>query len=323
MSANLEDFKDKKIAVTGCAGFIGSHLTDELLKLGANVIGIDNLYNGLINNLNNALKSPKFKFYQEDIRDGSFLIELFRDVDVIFHEAAFISVHLSTEMPEYCNDVNVNGTLNVLNAARINDVKRVIFASSAALYADDMELPKHEKMVTTPKTPYGVSKLAGETYSLAFYETYGLKTTSLRYFNVYGPRQRNTSYAGVIALFLEKVLRNGTDPTIFGDGKQTRDFIFVKDVVKANLMVAYNPNAIGEIFNVATGSPIDINSITKLILKYTKRPDLTVNYGPERLGDILHSYADISKIKIKIGFKPNYSINNGLLEYINYLTNKR
>jgi nucleoside-diphosphate-sugar epimerase len=157
---------------------------------------------------------------------------------------------------------------------------------------------------------------------LSYYDTYGLKTTPLRYFNVYGIRQRNTAYAGVMALFIENILRNGTEPTIFGDGTQTRDFVYIKDVVKANLLVAYHPNAAGEIFNVATSNPIDINSLTRLILKYTGREDLKINYGPERAGDILHSYADISKIKDKIGFKPDYDVERGVSEYISELKMK-
>lgn len=313
---NTEKFKGKKIVVTGCAGFIGSHITDALLDSGAQVIGIDNLYNGLTINLHDALENPRFEFNQADVQDLSFLIQKFKDIDIVYHEAAFISVHQSTNMPELCNNVNVNGTINVLNAARINNLDQVIFASSAALYADDLELPKHEKMFRDPKTPYGVSKLAGEVYLQAYYKTYGLNTTALRYFNVYGPRQRDTEYAGVMALFINNILKNNREPTIFGDGTQTRDFIYVKDVVKANLMVAYHPKAYGEIFNVATGKYIDINKLTKLILKYTKREDMNINYGPKRLGDILHSYADINKIKEKIGFKPDYEIEKGLREYV-------
>lgn len=316
---NLEKFKDKLVVVTGCAGFIGSHLTDSILDAGAKVIGIDNLYNGLISNLDSALKNSNFKFYQGDVRDSTFLVETFKGVDLVYHEGAFISVQQSRIMPELCNDVNVNGTLNVLNAARINDVEQVIFASSAALYADDLELPKHEKMFRDPNTPYGVSKLAGEVYLLSFFKTYGLKTTPLRYFNVYGPRQRNTEYAGVMALFIENILRYGKEPTIFGDGTQTRDFVYIKDVVKANLMVAFHPKAAGEIFNVATSNPIDINTLTKLILKYTEREDLSIKYGPKRPGDIIHSYADISKIQNIIGYKPDNSIEEGISEYISYL----
>lgn len=319
MTINTEKFENKKIVVTGCAGFIGSHITDALLAAGAEVIGIDNLFNGLMSHLDSALKNPRFKFYQGDVRDVSFLIELFKDVNLVYHEGAYISVHQSSIMPEYCNDVNVNGTLNILNAARINNLDQVIFASSAALYADDLELPKHEKMFRKPKSPYGASKLAGEVYLMTFNETYGMNTTALRYFNVYGPRQRMTEYAGVMALFIENIMRHSREPTIFGDGTQTRDFIYVKDVVKANLMVAYNPNSSGEIFNVGTSNPIDINSLTKLILKYTEREDMEIKYGPKRLGDILHSYADISKIQKEIGFQPDYSVKEGLSEYIQYL----
>lgn len=320
VNLNKDKFKDKKVLITGCAGFIGSHITDTLVEAGADVIGIDNLYNGLMSNIEPHLGKSNFKFFQTDVRDGLFLIEISKNIDLIYHEAAFISVHQSTIMPKLCNDVNVSGTLNILNAARINDIDQVIFASSAALYADDLELPKHEKMFRKPKTPYGVSKLAGEVYLMAYNETYGMNTTALRYFNAYGPRQRNTEYAGVMALFIENILKHNKEPTIFGDGTQTRDFIYVKDIVKANLMVAGHSKASGEIFNIATEKPIDINTLTKLILKYTKREDMNINYGPKRLGDILHSYADTSKIRSLIGFTPDYTIEQGIKEYIEYLT---
>lgn len=319
MTINPEKFKEVNVLVTGSAGFIGSHITKTLLKAGANVIGIDNLFNGLMSNLENALKNPKFKFYQADIRDSSFLIDICKDINLIYHEGAYISVHQSSVMPELCNNINVNGTLNILNAARINDVEQVIFASSAALYSDDLELPKHEKMFRAPKSPYGASKLAGEVYLMVFNETYDISTTALRYFNVYGPKQRNTEYAGVMALFIENLMRYNKEPTIFGDGTQTRDFIYVKDVVKANLMVAFHPKAAGEIFNVATGKPIDINTLTKLIFKYLEKEDFDIHYDPKRSGDILHSYADISKIRNIIGFQPDYSIERGIDEYISEL----
>ena len=322
MNLDITKLKDKKILVTGCAGFIGSHLTDTLVKSGANIIGIDNLYNGILENLEYPLNQPNFKFYSGDVRDGTFLIEITKDIDIIFHEGAFISVQQSKLMPELCNDTNVNGTLNILNAARINDVDRVVFASSAALYGNDPELPKHERMYPESETPYGVSKLAGESYMITFFKSYGLKTTPLRYFNVYGPRQRNTSYAGVMSLFIENILRYGKNPTIFGDGTQTRDFIYVKDIVKANILAALHPKAPGQVFNVATGNTIDINSLTRLILKYTNREDLKILYAPIRKGDILHSQADISKIQQMLGFESEYAIENGLKEYIEFLKNK-
>jgi len=319
MSINLKEIKGKNILVTGCAGFIGSHLTEFLVNAGANVIGIDNFYNGLMENIDKLKNYPNFKLFKADVRDCTFLQEITKDIDIIFHEGAFISVQLSKKMPEFCNDVNVKGTLNILNAARLNDVDRVIFASSAALYGDEPTLPKNEEMVPISLTPYGVSKLAGESYMITFYKAYGLKTTALRYFNVYGSRQRNTEYAGVMAVFLEGIIKDGKSPTIYGDGTQTRDFIYIKDVVKANILAATHPKSVGEVFNVATGETIDIKSLAKLILKYSNREDLEIKYAPFRKGDILHSKADITKIKKALGFNPDYSIEEGLSEYINYL----
>lgn len=316
----LKNIKDKNILITGSAGFIGSHLTETLVKANVNVIGIDNFYNGLSDNLKNFIDKPNFKFYQGDIRDGEFIQEISKDIDIIFHVGAFISAQLSLKMSELCNDVNVKGTLNLLNAARLNDVERFVFSSSSALYGDGPELPKHERMYPDSLTPYGVSKLAGESYTTTFYKVYGLKTTALRYFNVYGPRQRNTEYAGVISLFTEGILREGKNPIIYGDGNQTRDFIYVNDIVKANILAATHSKSVGQIFNVATEKSIDINSLTKLILKYTNREDLEIKYAPPRKGDILYSQADITKIQMMLGFKPKYTIEEGLKEYIDYLS---
>lgn len=318
-SYNFQKIEEKNILVTGCAGFIGSHLTENLVNLGARVIGIDNFYNGLTANLKNFIDKPNFKFYQGDVRDGAFLHEIVKGIDIIFHVGAFISVQLSLKMSELCNDINVNGTLNILNAARLNDVDRVIFSSSAALYGDNPELPKHEKMYPESLTPYGVSKLAGESYMITFFKAYGLKTTALRYFNVYGPRQRRNAYSGVISVFAEEILQQGKNPTIYGDGTQTRDFVFVKDVVKANILAATHSKSAGEVFNVATGKSIDINGLTKLILKYSNREDLKIKYAPPRKGDILHSQANISKIQKMLGFKPDYTTEKGLKIYIDYL----
>ncbi|KKM18717.1 hypothetical protein LCGC14_1662860 [marine sediment metagenome] len=321
MRLDSEKLSDKKVLVTGAAGFIGSHITDELIKADVHVIGIDNLYHGLLNNLENAFKSSKFTFFQSDIRDSAFLIEICRDIDLIYHEAAFTSAKQSVIMPRLCNDINVNGTINVLNAARINDVNQVIYASTAALYADDSELPKQEGMLPKPKTPYGVSKHAAEEYMISFNEIYGLNTTALRYFNVYGLRQRETDYGGVMSIFLNKIFKGDKELTIYGDGTQTRDFIYIKDIVKANLMVAYHPKSIGKVFNVATNNPVDINYLTDLIVRFSNMPNIEIQYAPKRGTDILHSYADISKIKKEIGFEPDYSIDQGIPEYISQFKN--
>jgi len=306
-------WKSRRILITGAAGFIGSNLTDKLLEIGAEVIGLDNLFNGRIENLEEALKNKKFQFHKGDIRDINFLLDILKDIDIIFHEAAFTSVPQSVKMPESCNDVNVNGTLNLLNAARKKDVEKIIFASSSSVYGDTPTLPKKEDMPRLPISPYGVSKLACEAYMQAFHQVYGLKTISLRYFNVFGPRQKDSPYSGVIAIWLGRIINN-EDLIIFGDGEQSRDFTYIKDVVQANLMAA-EYDVSGEILNVGAGSPITLNDLAKLILNITDKKNLKLIYTDPRPGDILHSYADISKAKRIIGFQPEYDQEQGLRDY--------
>ena len=308
--------KDLNIVITGAAGFIGSNLTDYLLQLGVNVIGIDNLYNGRIENLENALKNKNFQFYKGDIRDVNFLFDVIKDIDIVYHEAAFTSVPQSIIMPESCNDVNVKGTINILNVARKNNVEKVIFASSASVYGDTPILPKNEEMKRLPKSPYGVSKLAGEAYMQAFYEVYGLNTTSLRYFNVFGPRQRDSPYSGVIAIWLGRILRE--EPLIiYGDGKNSRDFTYVKDVVQANILAGIS-NAPGETLNISCNNPIDLTDLARLMLKLTGKEDLRIKYDDPRPGDILHSYGDISKARKLINFEPKFDQEKGLRDYLQW-----
>lgn len=315
------DISGKKILVTGAAGFIGSNLSDMLLSKGAKVIGIDNFFNGRAENLANARKNPNFEFKKADIRDYDFMFEVTRDVDIIYHEAAFTSVPQSILMPGLCNEVNVQGTINILNAARRNDVDRVIFASSSAVYGDTPTLPKHEKMQQDPISPYGVSKLAGESYLRAYYLSYGLKTTALRYFNVFGPRQRNSPYSGVIAIFLAKIM-DGESPIIFGDGTQTRDFTYVKDVIQANILAATSEKSPGKIINVAAGAPISLNDLTKAMLTACQREDLKILYEGVRTGDILHSFGDISLSKELLGYTPQFTPLSGLTDLITRFKNK-
>ncbi|MHA1436471.1 MAG: SDR family oxidoreductase [Promethearchaeota archaeon] len=313
-------FEGKKIIVTGAAGFIGSNLTDKLLELGAKVIGIDNFFNGRIENLEIALSKKNFEFHKGDIRDLNFLLDLFEDTDIIFHEAAFTSVPQSVKMPESCNDVNVNGVINILNAARKRDVEKLIFASSSSVYGDTPTLPKKEDMKRIPISPYGVSKLACEAYMQAFYHVYGIKTTSLRYFNVFGPRQRDSPYSGVIAIWLGRIIRN-ENLIVFGDGTQSRDFTYIKDVIEANLLAAEH-DAKGEILNVAAGTPINLTDLAKLMLKITNKQDLKILYTDPRPGDILHSFGDISKAKKLIKFQPKYNQEQGLRDYFRWYRDK-
>ncbi|MFW9827702.1 MAG: SDR family oxidoreductase [Candidatus Thorarchaeota archaeon] len=313
-------FEGKNILVTGAAGFIGSNLTHELVDLGANVIGIDNLYNGRIENLEELSNNKAFRFIKGDIRDLNFLIELFKDIDIIYHKAAFTSVPQSILMPETCNNINVNGTLNVLNAARIRDIEKIIYASSSSVYGDTPTLPKKEDMLRNPISPYGVAKLACEGYMQAYYQVYGLKTVSLRYFNVFGPRQINSPYSGVIAIWLGRIIDN-KELIIYGDGEQSRDFTYIKDIIKANLL-ATEYDVSGEIINLGAGNPITITNLAKLMLKLTKKEILNIIYTDPRPGDIKHSFADISRAKELIKFQPQYNQEEGLKDYFNWYRKK-
>ena len=314
------NIKEKRIVVTGAAGFIGSNLTDNLLEQGAEVIGIDNLFNGRIENLNEAFKHDNFKFYKGDIRDLNFLLDIFEGIDIVYHLAAFTSVPQSIKMPENCNDVNVNGILNVLNAARRMDVEKIIYASSSSVYGDTPTLPKKEDMCRLPISPYGVAKLACEAYMQVYHQVYGLKTTSLRYFNVYGPRQKDSTYSGVIAIWFGNIIRD-EDLIIFGDGKNSRDFTYIKDVIQANLLVAKQDVA-GEIFNIGAGLPITLTNLATLLLKLMHKEHLKIKYTVPRPGDILHSYADISKANRLLKFEPKYNQEKGLEDYLKWYDQK-
>ncbi len=312
--------EDKRILVTGAAGFIGSNLADRLLNLGATVIGIDNLFNGRLENLEEASKHKNFQFHKADIRDFNFLLDIFKDIDIIFHEAAFTSVPQSVIMPESCNDVNINGTLNVLNAARKRDVGKVVFASSSGVYGDTPTLPKKESMPRIPISPYGVAKLACESYMQVFHHVYGLNTISLRYFNVFGPRQQDSPYSGVIAIWLGKIIKN-KNLIIFGDGNQSRDFTYIKDIIHANILAAENSSS-GEILNIGAGSPIKLLDLAKIMLKLTNKEDLKIIFDPPRPGDIIHSFADISKAKEVLKFQPKYNQEQGLKEYFEWYSKR-
>ncbi|MFX0075682.1 MAG: GDP-mannose 4,6-dehydratase [Candidatus Hermodarchaeota archaeon] len=313
------NFEGKRIIVTGAAGFIGSHLTEELLEKGAEVVGIDNLYSGNIEYLHGVVENPKFKFHKGDIRDLNLLLKLFEDIDIIYHLAAFISISQSIKMPELCNDINVNGTLNILNAARKKNVEKIIYPSSASVYGDTPILPKREDTLREPISPYGVSKLACEAYMLSYYHVYGLKTITLRYFNIYGPRQIDSSESGVIAIWLGNIIRN-EDLTINGDGKITRDYLYIKDVIRVNLLAA-EQDASGEIINIGSGTPISLIDLAKLMLRIANKNNLKINFKDPRPGDILNSYTDILKAKNLLHFEPKYTQESGLKDYFNWYNN--
>ena len=306
-----------KCLVTGGAGFIGSHIVRHLLDRGFEVLCLDNFDPDLEikkANVDHFLENEDFELVRGDIRDAELLKRLVMDIDYIFHEAALVSVVESMKDPVKTIEVNTIGTLNVLGAGMKSDVKKVIIASSAAVYGDLPALPKKEDMIPAPRSPYAISKLDCEYAARIFYEEYGLKTTSLRYFNVYGPGQDPASpYAAAIPIFIRKALRNEAIP-IYGDGSQTRDFIFVRDVVLANELAMSKGE--GGIFNVANGSAVSINELAKLIIELTGSKSEII-YKEPRTGDIKHSVADIGEIK-KIGFSPEFSLEKGLEETIEW-----
>jgi len=304
MDLNLD-----KVLVTGGAGFIGSHIVDTLVDKGCKVTVLDNLSTGKLSNLVHV--QDKITFFNADIQDFEFLRKAAKDCDVIFHEAALVSVPQSVKEPVRSTMINDIGTLNVFEAARGTSVKRVVFACSSAVYGDDPQVPKNEQMRPEPMSPYAVQKLTGEYYAQIYPDLFGVETVSLRYFNVYGPRQDPSSpYSGVISIFMSRASQ-GRAPIIYGDGKQTRDFVFVKDVVSANLLAASVQGIEKEIFNVGIGSSISINGLWKTI---SNMAGLSVDpeYGPERPGDILESVSNIDHIQKKLGFKPKYSLEEGL-----------
>ncbi len=299
----------KKALVTGGAGFIGSHLVEALAANGCQVTVLDNLSSGHMTNLKHL--SGKFVFHREDIRDSEALLAAAENCDVIFHLAAVVSVPLTIENPVDTAEVNDRGSLLVLEAARKQQVKRVVFSSSCAIYGDDPQLPKREDMPPKPMSPYAVQKLAAEYFTNVYYDLYGLETSVLRYFNVYGPRQDPSSpYSGVISIFMTKALRDEA-AVIYGDGNQSRDFIYVTDVVKANLLAATAQGACGQVINIGAGRSVQINALWHAICALSGR-QLEPTYGPQRPGDIVESLAAMKKAKQLLAFECDVSFEKGL-----------
>jgi UDP-glucose 4-epimerase len=304
---------DIKAVVTGGAGFIGSHITEELIQRGYHVIVIDDLSTGKMENIQHLLDEGNLNFVRGSITDLALLQKFFSDADYIFHQAAIPSVPRSIKNPLASNEVNVTGTLNVLSAARDQGIKKVIFASSSSVYGDTPNLPKREDMTPNPQSPYAVTKLAAEYYCRVFTDVYGISTICLRYFNVFGARQNpDSQYAAVIPKFI-KAIKEGKPPVIFGDGEQTRDFTFIKDVVHANILAAES-KAFG-VFNIGKGDRISINQLAQIILKLNGKENIKPLYEKGRLGDIKHSLADISKAQ-SFGYKPEYDVEKGIVETI-------
>jgi UDP-glucose 4-epimerase len=297
--------------VTGIAGFIGSSIARALLEQGDEVRGIDNFATGKRENLTAIAK--RIDFREADLLDLDAMRSACQGVDCVFHQAAIPSVPKSVLDPLASNRANVDGTVNLLVAARDAKVRRVMYAASSSAYGDTPTLPKHEEMIPNPISPYAVAKLASEHYMVSFYRCYGLETVSLRYFNIFGPRQDPTSpYSGVLAKFITQMLR-GEQPTIFGDGGQSRDFTYIDNAVSANLLAARgtSANVAGRVFNVATGTRVDLNETFQLLKRLTGYKG-EVKHGPEREGDIKHSLADISRAKKGFGYEPKVNFEEGL-----------
>ena len=302
--------------VTGGAGFIGSNIVEELVKRSEKVRVLDNFSTGKRENI--LLFLDKIELIEGDIRSYHIVREAVDGVDFVLHQAALPSVPRSIKDPITTNEVNVGGTLNISNAALDAKVKRVVYASSSSIYGNSEVLPKREDMTTNPLSPYAVSKLAGEKYCQVFSQVYGLETVCLRYFNVFGPRQDpNSQYSAVIPKFIT-AMKKGAQPTIYGDGKQSRDFTFVANVVEANLLACQANCAGGEIFNIACGKR---HSLLKLVGKLNEifESDIEPIFAEHRKGEVRHSMADIEKAKKMLGYNPSISFEEGLRKIVTCL----
>src|SRR5271169_2059525 len=306
-----------KYLVTGAAGFIGSSLVRALLERGDQVRGVDNFATGRRENLTEVL--GRMDFREADILDLEAMHNACAGVDYVLHQAAIPSVPKSVLDPLASNRANIDGTVNLLVAARDAKVKRVVYAASSSAYGDTPTLPKHEDMKPDPISPYAVAKLASEHYLISFYRCYQLETVALRYFNIFGPRQDPSSpYSGVLAKFITVMLK-GEQPAIYGDGEQSRDFTYIDNAVDANLLACKAPaaQAAGQVFNVATGRRVTLNETFTLLqglTSYKGQP----NYAPERGGDIKHSLADISKAEAALGYKPKVDFEEGLRRTVDW-----
>jgi UDP-N-acetylglucosamine 4-epimerase len=315
---NIEFEKDSLFLVTGGAGFIGSNLCEVLLNKGYKVRCLDDLSNGKQENVDIFIENPNYEFIRGDIRNLDTCLKACMDVDYVLHQAAWGSVPRSIEMPLLYEEINIKGTLNIMEAARQNEVKKFVYASSSSVYGDEPNLPKQEGREGNLLSPYALTKMVGEEYGKIYSKLYGLDTYGLRYFNVFGKRQDpNGAYAAVIPKFIKQLL-NGEQPTINGDGKQSRDFTYIENVIEANLKACKASSEVaGESFNIAYGGReylIDVyNSLCKALGK-----DVEPIFGPDRKGDIKHSNADISKARKMLGYSPKWNFEQGIEEVIEW-----
>ncbi len=316
---------NKNILVTGGAGFIGSNLCEELLRLGNKVVCLDNFAIGKRKNIEELFENVNFTLIEGDIRNLDDCLKATKGIDFVLHQAALGSVPRSIKDPINSNDVNVSGFLNMLVASRDNLVKRFVFAASSSTYGDSKMMPKVEDIIGTPLSPYAITKYVNELYANIFSKTYGLETIGLRYFNVYGRRQDpNGAYAAVIPKFVSQLMK-GSSPTINGDGSYSRDFTYIDDVVKANLLslVTKNEKSINTVYNIAYGERNTLNDLMTYIKEYlsefeSKISEVKVIYGPNRAGDIAHSHASINKSKKLLNYNPQFSLKQGLKEAVKW-----
>jgi len=310
-----------RVLVTGGAGFIGSNLADELIKRGAKVRIVDNFLTGFRENLDEI--SGDFDFIEADVADADAVKKAVEGVEIVFHQAALPSVPRSVDDPLETHNACVNGTFNILNAARDAGVKRVIYAASSSAYGDQQTLPKVETMRPEPLSPYAAAKLAGELYCAVFAQVYGLETFALRYFNVFGPRQNPSSqYSGVISRFIDAFMKNGT-PVIYGDGLQSRDFTYIANVVDANIKAAEATAGIGEVMNVANGERVSLLELVDVMKQVTGRTDIEVDFQPERTGDVKHSQADNTRAKEWLGYEKLVGLEEGIKRTIDWWQSSR
>src|SRR5258705_6891613 len=307
--------------VTGGAGFIGSHIASALARNGARVRIVDDLSTGHRENIEEI--KGDIDFVQGSIADEAVLKKALEGIELVFHEAAIPSVPRSVEDPRQTHIASVEGTFSLLLAAREMKVRRIVYAASSSAYGDQPSLPKIESMLPEPLSPYAVAKLVGEYYSQVFTRVYGLETLSLRYFNVFGPRQDPSSqYSGVISRFISALQKN-EGPVIYGDGEQSRDFTYVEDVVNANLKAAETVKGIGQVINVANGERITLNQLLAQLKDLTGKPDAVADYREPRAGDVRHSLADISRARDLLGFEPQVNLRTGLQKTIDWWKQSR
>ena len=319
---------DKRILITGGAGFIGSNLSEYLLEKGCGVVCLDNLATGSIENVNHLSTNPNFTFVEGDIRNITDCHAAVKGVDFVLHQAALGSVPRSIKDPITSNEVNVSGFLNMLIASRDAGVKRFIYAASSSTYGDSESLPKIEETIGRPLSPYAITKFVNELYADVFSKTYGIETIGLRYFNVFGRKQDpNGAYAAVIPKFVSQFM-NGESPVINGNGDFSRDFTYIDNVIQANVlsMITENEEAINTVYNVAFGERNTLNDLIDCLKKSLtvydpKIKDIQIKYGPNRAGDIPHSLASIDKAKNLLNYNPQYSLKQGLQEAVKWYWN--